>query len=363
MANIYLSVRWAINTANDDSHGYSQVNRTGPDYDCSSFVTEALLQGNFQLFDGSTPITSCGQVSTSNIESVLSSSGFTQKGLDNPSIGDIYFWDGSGNQGHAFICISSSMIAEAASDRGHPETGDQTGTEVWVTNIRSSFSDHNWKCYSPPASSFGQWSVAQTGGFLKESNEAIGNAYMIWNILSQLGWTVNAVCGLLGNLEVESGYNPWRYEGDNIQSMASAQSWGYGYGLVQFTPCRKYQFDSRAQQLFGYGPNWSDQTGSLNDGTAQLIFIDRFADYYPTSSYPETYSQFKQSNATADYLARVWIYNYERPADPSASIAQREAAALYWYSILSGTPPGPGPWPGTIPVWLMKKIRDRKFKM
>ena len=33
-------VRYALSIANDDTHGYSQVNRWGPDYDCSSFVIE-----------------------------------------------------------------------------------------------------------------------------------------------------------------------------------------------------------------------------------------------------------------------------------------------------------------------------------
>ena len=29
------AVQWAIDTANDSSHGYDQGNRWGPDYDCS----------------------------------------------------------------------------------------------------------------------------------------------------------------------------------------------------------------------------------------------------------------------------------------------------------------------------------------
>lgn len=188
---------------------------------------------------------------------------------------------------------------------------------------------------------------------------AIDNAFMIWSILSNLGWTVEAVCGLLGNVQIESGVNPWRYQYDSIQSRSSAQTWGGGYGLVQFTPCRKYQQDSRAMAMTGYGPNYSDQTGSNDDGTAQLRFIDQYADYEPDlPSYPMTYAEYKASTLSADYLAEVWFYNYER-GDPT-SLQQRKDAALYWYSVLQGTPPGPGPI-GNVPYWLLKKIHDRNF--
>lgn len=44
------AVLWAINTANDDSHGYSQANRWGnPDYDCASFVISAFRSVGFKL--------------------------------------------------------------------------------------------------------------------------------------------------------------------------------------------------------------------------------------------------------------------------------------------------------------------------
>ena len=44
--SVEAAVQWAINTAYDQSHGYSQVNRWGnPDYDCSSFVISAFKNG------------------------------------------------------------------------------------------------------------------------------------------------------------------------------------------------------------------------------------------------------------------------------------------------------------------------------
>lgn len=36
------AISWAVSIANDNSHGYSQINRWGPDYDCSSLVISAF---------------------------------------------------------------------------------------------------------------------------------------------------------------------------------------------------------------------------------------------------------------------------------------------------------------------------------
>lgn len=36
------AISWAVSIANDNSHGYSQQSRWGPDYDCSSFVISAF---------------------------------------------------------------------------------------------------------------------------------------------------------------------------------------------------------------------------------------------------------------------------------------------------------------------------------
>lgn len=38
MGKIETATQWMINLAADDTHGYSQDNRWGPDYDCSSAI-------------------------------------------------------------------------------------------------------------------------------------------------------------------------------------------------------------------------------------------------------------------------------------------------------------------------------------
>lgn len=49
MEVIDSAVKWAVGIANDNSHGYDQANRWGPDYDCSSLVISAFKQAGVKL--------------------------------------------------------------------------------------------------------------------------------------------------------------------------------------------------------------------------------------------------------------------------------------------------------------------------
>ena len=48
-SRIEFALQWAVNIANDNSHGYSQANRWGPDYDCSSLIISALKQAGLDV--------------------------------------------------------------------------------------------------------------------------------------------------------------------------------------------------------------------------------------------------------------------------------------------------------------------------
>lgn len=193
------------------------------------------------------------------------------------------------------------------------------------------------------------WNAKAIGAYARTSDEAIENARNIWGTLAAHGWTTNAVCGLLGNMAVESGYNPWRWQND-VLGVSTGSPWtNMGYGFVQFTPASKYIDAPEAKALSGYGPNFSDKTGSPSDGYAQIVYVNGYADYYATTAYPENYAEFKASTQTPAYLAKAWLYNYERPADPGASESIRVENAEYWWTVLTGEPPpdpGPGPGPG-----------------
>lgn len=184
------------------------------------------------------------------------------------------------------------------------------------------------------------WHAKSVGAYSRDSPEAKENANEITALLLSLGWTLNAISAVLGNMGAESGYNPWRWEGDNVLASTDtdtiANSTKHGYGLVQYTPSGKYILSSAAKELVGYSPNFSDISGTPEDGAAQVMFFNLYADYYPTSTYPMTYEEFKHSALTPSELAVVWLYNYERPADPESTANSRSENAEYWYTSIGG---------------------------
>ena len=67
---IEKAVSWARQIAADDSHGYTQGNRWGPDYDCSSLLITAWQNAGVPVKDG-------GATYTGNMKNVFLANGFT----------------------------------------------------------------------------------------------------------------------------------------------------------------------------------------------------------------------------------------------------------------------------------------------
>lgn len=173
------------------------------------------------------------------------------------------------------------------------------------------------------------------------------NAKYIWYALQNNGWTLNAVCGMLGNMQAESAINPGRWEGDIVGRM------GKGYGLVQWTPATKYI-------------NW---IGVSNDPSTMDNNLSRIKweavnnkQWRKSKQYPISFKEFKSSTASVEYLAGAFLYNYERPA--KYNLAPRVRNALYWWDYLGGVTPPPEdetkkrkfPW-----VLYARKFRNRRL--
>ena len=121
MPSIDTAVSWAEGIAADDTHGYSQSNRNGPDYDCSSFVGTALHKAGFAVSEYST---------TSNLESQLKKCGF-QKCSSPWKRGDVHLAAGH----HVTMSTDATHIVHASqSETGgiDGKSGDQTGREICV---------------------------------------------------------------------------------------------------------------------------------------------------------------------------------------------------------------------------------------
>lgn len=148
------------------------------------------------------------------------------------------------------------------------------------------------------------------------------NALEFWAYFYPLGWTLQAVAGMLGNIQSESTINPGIWQGlDSDQSVTSK-----GYGLVQWTPWTKYADWA--------GAGWQD------NGPRECERIvwekDNGVQFYATDAYPISFEEFAFSQMGPDYLAKAFLHNYERPAVYHDE--QRAAQALTWYEFLGGQP-------------------------
>lgn len=122
MPNIMKAVQFMIDTANDNSHGYDQLHRNGPDYDCSSLVGTALHEGGFNVSPSSW---------TGNLERQLRGCGFVD--CKAPWLaGDIHLKTNN----HVCMSVNSHQIAEASiNEKGTITggiTGDQNGKEILI---------------------------------------------------------------------------------------------------------------------------------------------------------------------------------------------------------------------------------------
>ena len=70
MSKIQDAVNFAVGIAYDDRHGYSQDNRWGPDYDCSSLMIKSWENAGV-------PVKSNGATYTGNMYDVFTRCGFT----------------------------------------------------------------------------------------------------------------------------------------------------------------------------------------------------------------------------------------------------------------------------------------------
>ena len=154
--------------------------------------------------------------------------------------------------------------------------------------------------------------------------EMESNAKEIYTYLSDKGWTINAISGLLGNMQRESTINPGLW-----QSLKEGNYSG-GYGLVQWTPATNYT-------------DWARSNGyDISDPQGQMLWIDTmtvpFGQWIATSQYDLSFQEFKTSTQTPEWLASAFLKNFERAGVEVEE--ERRSQARKWYNYLSGVSPG-----------------------
>ena len=126
MSKIQSAVALALEIANDPAHGYSQANRWGPDYDCSSFLIHVWQTVGV-------PVRDAGATYTGNMKAAFLACGFGDVSAfvnlatgEGCMPGDILL----NERDHVAMSLGSGQMVWASTSGGHPEPGDQTGKEI-----------------------------------------------------------------------------------------------------------------------------------------------------------------------------------------------------------------------------------------
>jgi hypothetical protein len=174
------------------------------------------------------------------------------------------------------------------------------------------------------------------GKYFNQSQQE-NNATEFYNYFINYGASIEAICGMLGNITRESTLNPANKQGNSTK---------LGWGLIQWTPatvlinwCEKY------------GYNWYD-------GTVQCERIKCEGEgtkgangcWLPTSDYSYSWSEFI---ALTDVTEATKAYLYERERAGVEALDLRLQYANEWYSYFTGSPVPPIP---PTPLKLKRKM-------
>lgn len=159
------------------------------------------------------------------------------------------------------------------------------------------------------------WTIGNR--YLTQS-EMEGNACEVYSFFSGKGWSRNAIAGILGNMQTESNINP------GLWQSLKEHNYSGGFGLVQWTPATNYT-------------DWATANGyTITNPTGQLKWIDELSEtkgqWIKTSAYSMSWSEFKKSTETAEYLASAFLKNFERAGVEKES--ERKSQATSWYNFL-----------------------------
>ena len=138
---------WALETAKDNTHGYSQLMRWGPDYDCSSFIISAYEQAGLKLKEA-------GASYTGNMRDAFEKCGFgayPRQPVSRLEPGDVLL----NEKHHAVMYIGNGKVVAARSSDGFPQSGDQSSREICIQDYYD-WPDGGWDCvlrYAPQVNS------------------------------------------------------------------------------------------------------------------------------------------------------------------------------------------------------------------
>lgn len=327
---------------------------------------------------------------------------------NDPPIPSQYYMDGIGNVTHVGIFTNIGQ--------GVMQSGGYGGTGVHESNYRSDYWTHlalppdvDFTGATPSISNpdllndfwvspnlrLGAWSVQTETPTDKQKT----NANNIKSFFMQRGWTLEAICGMLGNMQAESTINPAFIQETNRYRLPSSgtdlaqlpnsvmqnfymEYYGdtrkaYAIGLVQWDGYSTRN-GSRQQKLVAYAIsnnyNWYDGWCQCYriQGEHDLDSQYHFFNPVTIGGVRYTFANYVTSTASPTDLAHAWQAGYERNA---GGLGFRGVNAEWWYDYFTSgdapepvdpsdpTPPDPDPdQPGIdyLPIWLLMALRKRK---
>lgn len=325
MPDINLSYQWMINLCNAANTGYSQSYRRGQTvngityYDCSSSISAALSAGGFFATNP--------WFTTSTMRTFLQQTGFQSVNIGTRWLPGDIVW----RSGHCEMVYQSGEDTGGGVTMGAHSSDRPLDEQISINNYVSTPDMYTelWR-YGGGATGL-TWI---SGNYYLDNTQMQNNAYVQYSDLYAKGWTRNAIAGLLGNEQVESTINP------GVWQNLDEGNYNIGFGLVQWTPATNFTDWATAQ---GY---------NITDGNAQDIWLDTMSNtsgqWIPTTDYPMSFEEYKVSTEPPDYLASVWLHNFERAGVEREQ--DRRDYANTWYDYLGGLTPIPQP-SNPIPGW------------
>ena len=156
----------------------------------------------------------------------------------------------------------------------------------------------------------------------------IDNMNTIYTFFRHEGWTPNAIAGMLGNMMVESTVNPWAFQNHSLDwsDPSAILADNGGMGLTQWTPCRKYY-------QWAIDENLDPESGYTM--CQRIVYESQNNLQWSLENYGRhTWNDFITSTEEPWILADVWLWAYERPADPDEE--QRWANAEWCFENIKG---------------------------